>query len=93
VSDKHRIFYEGKESFREVYCSREDGLVCNDGECRDCWWDEWVMKNTDLREACYPEEVPNEDEVHEGKEDEGGAKYRRQKSMFSPTHSEGINGE
>jgi hypothetical protein len=76
--DKHKEFYEeklkgikqGKDSFGEVYCSGEEGLVCvlQPPECMDCWggWqvkgscrscgDEEVKGNAELREACHPEE-------------------------------------
>jgi hypothetical protein len=46
---------DGKWSFGEVYCSREEGLVCSEGSCVDCG-DERVKNNTQLREACHPEE-------------------------------------
>jgi hypothetical protein len=36
--------------FEEVYCSREEGLVCVDGKCKDCG-DEEVGKT----EACHPD--------------------------------------
>jgi hypothetical protein len=42
---------DGKDSFGEVYCSREEGLVCVEGKCRDCG-DERVGKNKDLKEVC-----------------------------------------
>jgi hypothetical protein len=40
-----------EESFEEVYCSREEGLICMEGKCVDCG-DEGVKNNTDLKEAC-----------------------------------------
>jgi hypothetical protein len=58
--DKQRKFYEEKlmgiemekkMSFGEVYCSREEGLVCVEWKCRPCG-EERVRKNEDLREAC-----------------------------------------
>jgi hypothetical protein len=58
--DKQRKFYEEKlmgiekekkMSFGEVYCSREEGLVCVEWKCRPCG-EERVRKNEDLVEAC-----------------------------------------
>jgi hypothetical protein len=77
LSWKHKAFYEeklrgieeGKYSFEEVYCSREEGLVCVEGKCRDCG-DEEVKKNGELKEACEPEEV--EGGQNEGKKGRGG---------------------
>jgi hypothetical protein len=53
--EKLKGIEEGKKSFGEVYCSREEGLVCVEGKCRSCG-DERVRGNEDLEEACHPEE-------------------------------------
>jgi hypothetical protein len=50
----------------EVYCSREEGLVCVDGKCKDCG-DEEVGKT----EACHPDKegvLRKEDEDEEREE-------------------------
>jgi hypothetical protein len=52
--------------FEEVYCSREEGLVCVDGSCKDCG-DEEVGKT----EACHPDKegiLRPEDEDEEREE-------------------------
>jgi hypothetical protein len=52
--------------FEEVYCSREEGLVCVDGKCKDCG-DEEVGKT----EACHPDKegvLRPEDEDEEREE-------------------------
>jgi hypothetical protein len=59
-----------KNSFGEVYCSREEGLVCMEEKCRKCG-DERVKNNTDLSEVCDPEEV-------------GGGHRKRKKGKSSP---------
>jgi hypothetical protein len=52
--EKLKGIKEGKDTFGEVYCSREEGIVCTEGKCRKCG-DERVKNNTDLSEACDPE--------------------------------------
>jgi hypothetical protein len=73
--EKNKEFYkeklkgiqDGKHTFEEIYCSREEGLVCvlQPKQCRDCskeevmgscrsCGDEEVKKNAELREACHP---------------------------------------
>jgi hypothetical protein len=55
---------EGKMDFGEVFCSREEGLVCalyqEDqwlmSKCMHCG-DEGVTNNTELREACQPDQL------------------------------------
>jgi hypothetical protein len=54
--EKLKGLWEWKRTYEEVYCSREDGLVCVEGKCRDCG-DEEVRKKEDLGEACHPVEV------------------------------------
>jgi hypothetical protein len=46
---------EGRDTFEEIYCSREDGLVCMWGKCVKCV-DEDVKSNEELSEACNPGE-------------------------------------
>jgi hypothetical protein len=53
--EKLKGLWEWKNTFEEVYCSREDGLICVQGKCRDCGV-EAVRKDEDLEEACYPVE-------------------------------------
>jgi hypothetical protein len=67
---------EGKDTFGEVYCSREEGLVCMEKKCRKCE-DERVTNNTDLREACDPE-----NEGH-GKRKNGGGSPGKLRSEFA----------
>jgi hypothetical protein len=69
---------EGKSSFGEVYCSREEGLVCMEGKCRKCG-DEEVKKNTNLSEVCDPEEVGG----GHGKRKKGGGSPGKQISEFA----------
>jgi hypothetical protein len=64
--EKLKGIKEGKTTFAEVYCSREEGLVCMDRKCRKCG-DEGVKNNTELSEACDPG-----DEGH-GKRKKGGS--------------------
>jgi hypothetical protein len=67
MSGKHKEWWEEKlkgtwrwkNTFEEVYCSREEGLVCVEGNCKDCGV-EAVRKNEDLEEACYPDEEGHE---------------------------------
>jgi hypothetical protein len=47
---------EGDELFGEVFCSREEGLVCLDRSCVECG-DEGVKRNADIRKACHPEKA------------------------------------
>jgi hypothetical protein len=49
---KLRKIVEKNWDFEEVYCSREEGLVCLERKCKDCG-DEEVGKI----EACHPDEV------------------------------------
>jgi hypothetical protein len=42
--------------FLQVFCSREEGLVCLDRKCVECE-DEGVRGNSDLRKACHQEKV------------------------------------
>jgi hypothetical protein len=68
---------DGKWSFGEVYCSREEGLACSEGKCVECG-DERVKNNTQLREACDPEEVRG---YRKGRS--SGAKGGEQSSKFT----------
>jgi hypothetical protein len=54
--DKLKGLSEWKKTYEEVYCSREDGLVCVEGKCKDCGVEE-VRKKEDLDEACHPLEI------------------------------------
>jgi hypothetical protein len=73
LSGKHRKWFESKlqgieewkEDFGEVYCSREEGLICVDG---GCWGCEGGWENKLIMEACNLEEVPKEEEEHEEEE-------------------------
>jgi hypothetical protein len=90
VNDKRKEFFKEKLkqivardnqkiSFEEVYCSMEEGLVCMDGSCRDCW-DEEVMKNKDLMEDCNLKEEGRGRRVEKDdgkKKDSSGAQERR----------------
>jgi hypothetical protein len=58
---------ERKWTFGEVFCSREEGLVCMEGKCWSSG-DEEVKNSTNLMEACDPEE---EGGLH-GKRKKGG---------------------
>jgi hypothetical protein len=62
LSGKNSMFYEQKlngildSDVDKVFCSREEGLVCVEGKCRDCG-DEVVKRDEELREACNPEKA------------------------------------
>jgi hypothetical protein len=88
--EKNKEFYkeklkgiqDGKHTFQEIYCSREEGLVCvlQPKQCRDCskeevmgscrsCGDEEVKKNAELREACHPANAGGGSTgAHEGKQ-------------------------
>jgi hypothetical protein len=46
----------GGSDLSKVFCSREEGLVCVEGKCRDCG-DEVVKRDKELMKACHPEEA------------------------------------
>jgi hypothetical protein len=62
--EKNKEFYEeklkgieeGDELFAQIYCSREEGLVCMWRKCVKCV-DEDVKRNEELSEACHPGKV------------------------------------
>jgi hypothetical protein len=54
--EKLKGIKEGKEdTFEEIYCWREEGLVCMRRKCVKCV-DEDVKRNEELSEACHPGE-------------------------------------
>jgi hypothetical protein len=71
--------------FEEVYCSREEGLVCVDGICKDCG-DEEVGKT----EACHPDKegvLRKEDE--EGEEGSSSTSTEGRSSATGKENSAG----
>jgi hypothetical protein len=44
----------------KVFCSREEGLVCVEGKCKDCG-DEVVKRDENAMEACHPKNAGGQD--------------------------------
>jgi hypothetical protein len=93
VTDKRKGFFEKtlntivahdrqKDSFEEVYCSMEEGLVCMDGSCRDCE-DEEVKRNADLMEDCNLKEEGRGKKEDGKKKDSSGAQEGRRISKLT----------
>jgi hypothetical protein len=66
LSGKNSMFYEQKlngisdSDLDKVFCSREEGLVCVEGKCRDCG-DEVVKRDENAMEACHPKNAGGQD--------------------------------
>jgi hypothetical protein len=64
---------DDKHDFEEVYCSREERLVCMEGSCRDCG-DERVRENKKLSETCDPKKGGGGNGKKEKKGGQSGAR-------------------